>query len=198
MKRILLTLLAGILLPCTAGAVVFSVPAKIKTLPPMMGDGLHSPVSVDPSSVTLLGNNVNQPGGPLQLTSSGTIPGDIITPSIIAVSTAIITPVETTASNGTLGVGTPFFAFTPGYDIEILKLTVTLSEPGEAGSTTWTCSDGFTPISLTTLSSYAVGSRTTVTASALVAKDTEVVCWLASSTQDVTPTAVISMQYIRR
>ena len=109
------------------------------------------------------------------------------------ISTTIV--IETTANNGTLGVGTAFYAFTAGMPLTLHKLTATIYNNGSAGTSIFRCGSAADYIEVPISGTNSIGERVSTTMEKIIAKNTEVICLMTTSTQEETPTAVLSLQY---
>ncbi|MCX5792202.1 MAG: hypothetical protein NTY45_08320 [Elusimicrobia bacterium] len=105
------------------------------------------------------------------------------------------TVVEIAANNGTLGVGVPFYAFTPATNITLRKLTATIHVSGSAGSSTFRCGSDTDFVDVVVSGSDSIGQRVIAVSSKEITKNTEVSCKMQTSTQEDTPTVVVSLQY---
>jgi len=103
-------------------------------------------------------------------------------------------------NNGTLGVTTKFAAMTPSDGITLTRITVTIVNDGEGGSTgsVWRCGKGTSGgeyLTVTSDASAVPGSRFTATGTISVDASTEVTCWMQSTDETITPTANVDCEY---
>lgn len=114
---------------------------------------------------------------------------------LITVQHSSNTVIEISATNGTLGAGTTFYAFTAGTNLQLHKLTATVYEPGTTGTSTFRCGSQANYLDVAVLGSDTIGQRNTTTTEKMIVSGTEVVCLIYSSAADITPTAYLSLQY---
>lgn len=154
--------------------------------------GTISNSSLDSSSVTLQGNTFNGANQLVKLDGSGALP---------AVDGSNLTGIDKymnfSGYNGTLGVGTTFYASVPSAAITLTKLSVTIVIDGEGGTTgtTWACGDGTNNLTVTTGPSAAPGDTVTATGSVSITAGTKVSGWIVSTDQTITPSANVICEY---
>ncbi|MEI7529901.1 MAG: hypothetical protein WCK76_13280 [Elusimicrobiota bacterium] len=165
-------------------------------------------------AVTAQGNAFNGPGQLVQVGSDGKLPaldGSSLTGlqggslagylkadgdgSRLTGVLSTNTVVELYANNGTLGVGTPFYAFVPGTDITLQKLAATVYINGSEGASVFRCGSAADFVDVVVSGSDEVGQKAVTVSSKRISRNTEVSCKMQSSTQEDTPTVALSLQY---
>jgi hypothetical protein len=134
---------------------------------------------------------VNATSSYTMVTGSVTVAGALAADGVvISTYTHLVFPSQN------LSVGATFYAFSPAHDITVKRMSIVLANNGEgAGSTNWTCGNGTLGYTIATDSGSALGTILSSAGSVDFTAGTNVACWLASTTQEVTPDGTMEILY---